>query len=117
MRGRPRDNEGRTLDHRKDAGGGHLVADGLTGVEALHAQRQPRLGDGDELQGDVELAPPKVTQTGGAAQLCDLNGTASTWLGQFQGGGGPPELLQRWFKRPRRPRAPGRRPRPPLRDV
>lgn len=45
---------------------------GLTGVEALHPQRQPRLGDGDELQGDVELAPPKMPQPGGSAKLCDL---------------------------------------------
>lgn len=49
-----------------------LRGDGLTGVEALHPQRQPRLGDGDELQGDVELAPPKVPQPGGSAKLCDL---------------------------------------------
>lgn len=46
--------------------------DGLTGVKALHPQRQPRLGDGDELQGDVELAPPKMPQPGGSAKLCDL---------------------------------------------
>lgn len=46
--------------------------DGLTGVEALHPQRQPRLGDGDELQSNVELAPPEVTQPGGSAKLSDL---------------------------------------------
>lgn len=49
-----------------------LRGDGLTRVEALHPQRQARLGDGNELQGNVELAPPKVPQPGGSAKLCDL---------------------------------------------
>lgn len=45
----------------------------LTRVQALHPEGQPGLGDGDELQGDVELAASKVTQPSGSAQLCDLN--------------------------------------------
>lgn len=45
----------------------------LTRVQALHPQGQPGLGDGDELQGDVELAASEVTQPGGAAELRDLN--------------------------------------------
>lgn len=45
---------------------------GLTRVEALHPQGQTRLGDGNELQSDVELAPTEVTQTRGSTQLCDL---------------------------------------------
>lgn len=46
---------------------------GLTRIEAVHPQGQPGLGDGDELQSDVELAPSEVTQPSGSAQLCDLN--------------------------------------------
>lgn len=60
--------EGKKLFLMKD----RLCGDGLTGVEALHPQRQPRLGDGDELQGDVELTPPKMPQPRGSAKLCDL---------------------------------------------
>lgn len=39
---------------------------GLTRVEALHPQGQTGLGNGNELQSDVELAPPKVTQSSGS---------------------------------------------------
>ena len=46
---------------------------GLTRVEALHPEGQTGLGDGDEFQSDVELAPPEVTQPSGSTQLCDLN--------------------------------------------
>lgn len=46
---------------------------GLTWVEAFHPQGQPGLGDGYELESDVELAPPEVTQPSGSTQLCDLN--------------------------------------------
>lgn len=53
-------------------GGASLMVT-LTRVQALHPQGQPGLGDGDELQGDVKLAASEVTQSGGAAQLCDLD--------------------------------------------
>lgn len=46
---------------------------GLTRVEAFHPKGQSRLGDGNEFQSDVELAPPKVTQPSGSTELCDLN--------------------------------------------
>ena len=49
------------------------VSAGLTRVEALDPQGQTGLGDGDELQSDVELAPPEVTQPSGSTKLCDLN--------------------------------------------
>lgn len=52
--------------------GASLVAT-PTWVQALNPQGQPGLGYGDELQGDVELAASKVTQSGGSAQLRDLN--------------------------------------------
>lgn len=39
---------------------------GLTRIEALHPQGQTGLGNGNELQSDVELAPPKVTQSSGS---------------------------------------------------
>lgn len=53
---------------------------GLTRIQALHPEGQPRLGDGNKLQGDVELAPPKVTQTSGSTQLCDLHPPPKTRL-------------------------------------
>lgn len=46
---------------------GSLRDRGLTRVETLHPQRQPRLGDGNELESDVELAPPEVAQPSGSA--------------------------------------------------
>lgn len=38
----------------------------LTRIEALHPQRKSRLGDGNELQSDVELAPAEVAKPSGS---------------------------------------------------
>lgn len=57
------------------------MVDSLTRVEALHPQGQPGLGNGNELQSDVELAPPEMTQPSGSTQLCDLNPHTRTICG------------------------------------